>query len=137
MSKYLTVCDLDESLLTRNKKIKRKSIKFIHKYINKGNYFILCTVRPYLKGDILWKERHKQISLRHFFRQRNLSENILGYWVRPYTLFGAHINTFIDVWFEDPILKVGIEGAGFEEAVSQKKHTIGIVTILHEYACIQ
>ena len=47
MSKYLTVCDLDESLLTRDKKIKRKSIKFIHKYINKGNYFILCTGRPY------------------------------------------------------------------------------------------
>lgn len=59
MSKYLTACDLDESLLTSKKTIRRKSRKFIKKYLKKGNYFILCTGRPY-SGMI------------HFYEQLNI-----------------------------------------------------------------
>lgn len=47
MSKYLTVCDLDDTLLTTKKKIRRKSIHFIKKYLQKGNYFVICTGRPF------------------------------------------------------------------------------------------
>ena len=46
MKKYLVVCDLDDTLLTSKKKISRKSIKFIKKFVNLGNYFVICTGRP-------------------------------------------------------------------------------------------
>lgn len=46
MSKYLVVCDLDNTLLTDKKKITKKSLKFIKKFVNKGHYFVICTGRP-------------------------------------------------------------------------------------------
>ena len=44
--KYLVACDLDNTLLTDKKKISKKSIKFIRKYVEKGNCFAICTGRP-------------------------------------------------------------------------------------------
>lgn len=46
MSKNLIVCDLDDTLLNKKKEISKKSIKFIRKIVQKGNYFVICTGRP-------------------------------------------------------------------------------------------
>ena len=46
MAKYLVACDLDNTLLTSKKKITRKTIKYIKKFIKDGNYFVMCTGRP-------------------------------------------------------------------------------------------
>ena len=43
----MTACDLDDTLLTKNKKITWKSKRFIRKYVKRGNYFIICTGRPF------------------------------------------------------------------------------------------
>lgn len=55
MPKYLVVSDLDDTLLTKNKKITRKTIKFIKKYVDSGNYFVFCTGRP-LAGALKYWE---------------------------------------------------------------------------------
>ena len=46
MPKYLVACDLDNTLLTSKKKITRKTIRCIKKFIKDGNYFVMCTGRP-------------------------------------------------------------------------------------------
>lgn len=46
MGKYLVVCDLDNTLLTDKKIITGKSIRFIKKFVKRGNYFVICTGRP-------------------------------------------------------------------------------------------
>lgn len=46
MSKYLVACDLDNTLLTDKKQISKKSLKFIRKFVARGNYFVICTGRP-------------------------------------------------------------------------------------------
>lgn len=47
MPKYLYTVDLDDTLLTRKKKIRKKTISVIKKITNKGNMFCICTGRPY------------------------------------------------------------------------------------------
>ena len=51
MPKYLVACDLDNTLLTSKKKITRKTIRCIKKFIKDGNYFVMCTGRP-LAGSL-------------------------------------------------------------------------------------
>ena len=46
MPKYLVACDLDDTLLTKKKKITRKSKKYIKQFVKEGNYFVICTGRP-------------------------------------------------------------------------------------------
>ena len=55
MPKYLVACDLDDTLLTKDKKITKKTLKFIKKYISKGNYFVFCTGRPLAGALDYWK----------------------------------------------------------------------------------
>ena len=43
MPKYLVACDLDDTLLTKDKKITNKTLRFIKKFTDSGNYFVLCT----------------------------------------------------------------------------------------------
>ena len=43
----------------------------------------------------------------------------------------------LDIVIEEPILQVGIEGAGLEETVTQKHHAVVAVSVLKEHACIQ
>lgn len=47
MPKYLYVVDLDDTLLTKKKKIRKKTIRFIKKITQKGNMFCICTGRPF------------------------------------------------------------------------------------------
>lgn len=51
MSKYFVACDLDDTLLTKNKKISFKSRMFIKKFVKKGNYFVICTGRPFSSAN--------------------------------------------------------------------------------------
>lgn len=46
MSNYLIFSDLDSTLLTDDKKISKKTIKYIKKIVNKGSIFCICTGRP-------------------------------------------------------------------------------------------
>lgn len=55
MPKYLVACDLDDTLLTKDKKITKKTIKFIKKFTKKGNYFVFCTGRPLTGTMKFWK----------------------------------------------------------------------------------
>lgn len=55
MNKYLVACDLDNTLLTEDKIITKKSIKYIKKYVKKGNYFVICTGRPLSSAIKFWK----------------------------------------------------------------------------------
>lgn len=56
MNRYLTACDLDDTLLTSRKKIKFRSRLFIKNYIKRGNYFIICTGRPINGCYKYWKK---------------------------------------------------------------------------------
>ena len=55
MPKYLVVSDLDDTLLTSKKKITKKTLKYIKKYTDSGNYFVYCTGRP-LAGALKYWE---------------------------------------------------------------------------------
>ena len=55
MPKYLVACDLDDTLLTKDKKITKKTLKYIKKFTNKGNYFVFCTGRPLAGAMDYWK----------------------------------------------------------------------------------
>lgn len=59
MPKYLVACDLDNTLLTDKKKITRKTINFIKKFVNDGNYFIFCTGRPLAGALQFWQTLSK------------------------------------------------------------------------------
>ena len=59
MPKYLVACDLDNTLLTSKKKISKKSIKYIKKFVNAGNYFVLCTGRPLAGALEIWQTLSK------------------------------------------------------------------------------
>ena len=43
----------------------------------------------------------------------------------------------LDIVIEEPVLQVGVEGAGLEEAVAQEHHSVVVISVLKEYACIQ
>ena len=47
MSKYLALSDLDDTLLTWEKKITEETKSFLHEFTKKGNIFAICTGRPY------------------------------------------------------------------------------------------
>lgn len=47
MHKYLVVSDLDDTLLTKKKTIRNKTVRFVKKFVKKGNYFVICTGRPF------------------------------------------------------------------------------------------
>lgn len=47
MENYLIAVDLDETLLTSDKKIKFKTIRFVRKLYKKGTYFVIATGRPF------------------------------------------------------------------------------------------
>lgn len=47
MSKYLVLSDLDDTLLTWDKKITEETKIFLNEFTNKGNIFAICTGRPY------------------------------------------------------------------------------------------
>lgn len=55
MPKYLVASDLDDTLLTKDKKITKKTLKFIKKFTQKGNYFILTTGRPLVGAFTYWE----------------------------------------------------------------------------------
>ncbi len=59
MPKYLVASDLDDTLLTKYKKITKKSLKFIKKFTDSGNYFILCTGRPLVGTFTYWETLSK------------------------------------------------------------------------------
>ena len=61
MPKYLIACDLDDTLLTKEKRITKKTLKFIKKFTDQGNYFVFCTGRPLAGALDYWKElaKHK------------------------------------------------------------------------------
>lgn len=59
MPKYLVACDLDDTLLTSKKKITRKTIKYIKKFVSNGNYFVFCTGRPLAGALNFWRELSK------------------------------------------------------------------------------
>lgn len=59
MPKYLVACDLDDTLLTKEKKITKKTLKFIKKFTKEGNYFVFCTGRPLAGALDYWKELAK------------------------------------------------------------------------------
>ena len=42
-----------------------------------------------------------------------------------------------DIVIKEPVMQVGIEGAGLEEAVAQKHHSVVVISVLKEHACIQ
>ena len=42
-----------------------------------------------------------------------------------------------DIVIKEPILQVGVEGAGLEEAVAQEHHAVVVISVLKEHACIQ
>lgn len=54
MSKYLICCDLDNTLLTTNKKIKLASKIYIRKLVKKGNIFVIATGRPFSGAIKYW-----------------------------------------------------------------------------------
>ena len=56
MPKYLVACDLDDTLLTKDKKITKKTFKFIKKFISQGNYFVFCTGRPLAGAFEYWQQ---------------------------------------------------------------------------------
>ena len=56
MPKYLVTCDLDDTLLTSKKKITKKTIRFIKKFVKDGNYFVLCTGRPLMGAINFWQQ---------------------------------------------------------------------------------
>ncbi len=47
MDKYLVLCDLDDTLLTSEKKVSKESSDFIKEFNKSGNMFCICTGRPY------------------------------------------------------------------------------------------
>ena len=55
MPKYLVVSDLDDTLLTKKKKITKKSLRFIKKFVREGNYFVFCTGRPLTGAMQYWE----------------------------------------------------------------------------------
>ena len=55
MPKYLVASDLDDTLLTKDKKITKKTLKFIKKFTQKGNYFVLATGRPLVATFPYWE----------------------------------------------------------------------------------
>ena len=59
MPKYLVACDLDDTLLTSKKKITKKTIKFIKKFVKEGNYFVFCTGRPLAGAIHFWELLNK------------------------------------------------------------------------------
>ena len=61
MPKYLVACDLDDTLLTKDKKITNKTLRFIKKFTDSGNYFVLCTGRPLVGALQYWEilSKHK------------------------------------------------------------------------------
>lgn len=48
MKKFMILSDLDNTLLTSNKQIKRSDIRYIKKIVKKNHMFILCTGRPFI-----------------------------------------------------------------------------------------
>ena len=42
-----------------------------------------------------------------------------------------------DIVVKEPILQVGVEGAGLEETVTQKHHAVFVISVFKEYACIK
>lgn len=48
MSKYLALSDLDDTLLTGDKKITEETKEFLHEFVKRGNIFSFCTGRSYL-----------------------------------------------------------------------------------------
>ncbi len=65
----LIACDCDGTILNSQKEISSKTLEKIKIYINKGNYFVLCSGRPYyrvakfLKELGLRQENHYYIGL--------------------------------------------------------------------------
>ena len=59
MPKYLVACDLDDTLLTSKKKITRKTLKYIKKFVDDGHYFVFCTGRPLAGAMDFWSELSK------------------------------------------------------------------------------
>ena len=59
MPKYLVACDLDDTLLTKKKKITKKTLRFIKKFTKEGNYFIFCTGRPLTGCMHYWQQLSK------------------------------------------------------------------------------
>ena len=59
MPKYLVTCDLDDTLLTSKKKITKKTIRFIKKFVDAGNYFVFCTGRPLAGAINFWQQLSK------------------------------------------------------------------------------
>ena len=55
MPKYLVACDLDDTLLTKDKKITKKTLRYIKKFTDEGNYFVFCTGRPLAGALDYWK----------------------------------------------------------------------------------
>ncbi len=47
MYNFLVCCDLDDTLLRKDKTISNESIDFIRNYIDSNNLFCICTGRPY------------------------------------------------------------------------------------------
>ena len=41
-----------------------------------------------------------------------------------------------DIVIEEPVLQVGVEGAGLEETVTQKHHGVVVISVLKEHACV-
>ena len=56
MPKYLVACDLDDTLLTKKKKITNKTLRYIKKFVKEGNYFIICTGRPLAGAIQFWQK---------------------------------------------------------------------------------
>ena len=55
MPKYLVDSDLDDTLLTKDKRITKKTLRYIKKFTDSGNYFILCTGRPLVGAFDYWE----------------------------------------------------------------------------------
>ena len=55
MPKYLVSCDLDDTLLTSKKKITKKTIRYIKKFVKDGHYFIFNTGRPFAGALKFWE----------------------------------------------------------------------------------
>lgn len=59
MPKYLVACDLDDTLLTKEKKITKKTLRYIKKFTDEGNYFVFCTGRPLAGALQYWEQLSK------------------------------------------------------------------------------
>ena len=63
MEKYLVLCDLDDTLLTSDKKVTKESSDFIKEFNKSGNMFCICTGRPYQGAYEFYKDIGKSTPL--------------------------------------------------------------------------